>query len=80
MKLLRITKQGENYKVRSEVPVRVLGISLGTRLVDYLYLTSENKWVLAVSKKPAGKFAQKKLNKWLKDHKRFIEGQEMPLF
>ncbi|PTX43000.1 hypothetical protein C8P64_1524 [Christiangramia gaetbulicola] len=73
MKLINVSRNNEGYIVKALLSYRLLGLQLFSRVKVYELKESHNAWYEASSKKKVSKRKRLKLNKWLKDHQKFIE-------
>lgn len=73
MKLVNISKTGDVYIVKTMHPVRVLGFNIITNQRSYAFNEKEEYWYELATGKKVSKKKRSKLNKWLTDHKKFIE-------
>ena len=76
MKLINISKSGDTYVVKALHPVRILGIQIFSFVKIYRLSEDGNYWFEEKSKKKVSRYKIIKLEKWLKDHKKFIEKTE----
>lgn len=72
MKLVNLSKQDGNYKLRALIPFKILGITLTNSVREFIYREKDSSWYTLKGKK-VSKNKRMILDKWLKDHKRFIE-------
>lgn len=73
MRLVNISKVDDAYLIKASVPYKFLGIEFMAS--DRLYKKKENEddWNEAETGKKVPINRKLKLNKWLKDHQKFIE-------
>ena len=72
MKLVNISKSDEKYIIKALITYKVLGISLFSSVKSYAYNEEKDWYELKTGKTPS-KSKILKLDKWLKDHQKFIE-------
>ena len=72
MRLLSLTKRGDSYMVKAKSFRKILGITVSTTVQEYIYPVNESNWY-SIEGKIVNDFRKKQLDKWLKDHQRFIE-------
>lgn len=71
MRLLSITRKDEAYKVKAEIERKFLGAFIGSRIREY---TKKDKgWYELGNGKPVTNEERRMLDRWLKDHRKFIE-------
>ncbi len=73
MQLINILKTGETYQINALHTVKLLGVNLFSRSRSYSFSEENNEWYEIKSGKRISSQAEIKLNKWLKDHQKFIE-------
>lgn len=73
MKLINVSRNNEGYIVKALLNYRFLGLQLFSRIEVYELTESNNTWYEASGGKKVSKRKRLKLNKWLKDHQKFIE-------
>lgn len=71
MRLINLSKKGDTYVVKALQFFRILGINLWSNTAEFRKEDSSANWYNADSKK-VGPRTSKILDKWLKDHQRFI--------
>lgn len=72
MRLVNLSKKDDTYMVKAIIPFRILGLTIASPARVFIYQEKNNNWKTS----KGGKVSKKKkmiLNKWLRDHKRFIE-------
>ena len=62
--------------VKAKTFKRFLGLTLSTTVEEYICPENEDSWYNIEGKKVVN-FKKKQLDRWLKDHKRFIEHDEL---
>ncbi|MCP9199950.1 hypothetical protein MKO06_08535 [Gramella sp. GC03-9] len=72
MRLLSLSKSGDNYLVKARTIRRIFGITISTTVQEYINRVNENEWYSIEGKKITD-YRKTQLDKWLKDHQRFIE-------
>lgn len=72
MKLINLSKKDEGYKLRALILFKFLGITIFTTEREFLFKENEKTWYTSKGKKVSDN-KRIMLDKWLKDHKRFIE-------
>lgn len=72
MKLVNLSKQDDTYKLRALIPYKLLGVTLTSTAREFIYREKEGSWYTSKGKK-VSENKKMMLDKWLKDHKRFIE-------
>ncbi len=73
MQLVNISKTGDTYTVKALKTFKLLGLQLFSKVTSYTISPQDKDWCAADK---AGDISEKtkiKLNKWLRDHQRFIE-------
>ncbi len=73
MRLVNISKSGENYLIKASHYIKVLGIEIYSKVKTYKLTNNEKQWQRLGSSKKVSSRKTAKLNKWLKDHQKFIE-------
>ena len=72
MKLINLSKKGDTYTVKAISASKIFGITLSNTVQEFIKPLGEEDWYNIEGRK----VSQKKkfiLDKWLKDHQRFIE-------
>ena len=72
MRLINLSKKGDTYTVKAKTSYKLFGLTLSSTVQEYVKPVSEENWYDIQGKKTSEK-KKMLLNKWLKDHKRFIE-------
>ncbi|MCG9970361.1 hypothetical protein [Christiangramia crocea] len=72
MKLINLSKKGEAYTAKAKTSFKLFGITFSSTVQEFIKPVSEENWYDFEGRKVS---ENKKiiLNKWLKDHQRFIE-------
>lgn len=73
MKLVNISKSGENYLIKALHSFKLFGLIFYSKVKTYKLSKDEEHWYLMDSKEEVSVREKTKLNKWLKDHQKFIE-------
>ena len=73
MKLVNISKSGENYFVKALHQSKIFGMHIFSKVKTYKLSKDESNWYLLDSGKKVSERKKAKLDKWLKDHQKFIE-------
>lgn len=73
MKLINISKTENSYLVKALIQYKIFGIQIGSEIKEFKKSTNDNAWYTLNGKKKASKGQRLKLEKWLKDHQKFIE-------
>ena len=73
MKLINISKSGNTYTVKALHPVKIFGIQMFSYVKSYALSEDHKYWYEIKSDKKVSRSKSLKLNKWLKDHQKFIE-------
>ena len=73
MNLVNISKEESCYKIKSVKYVKVFGVTLYSYDKLFVKETESAQWINQNTKKKATQAESFKLNKWLKDHRKFIE-------
>lgn len=73
MKMVSISKAEGSYKVKALHPFKIFGIQIMATEKFYKLSDDHTCWYRLDSGKKASHNKQMKLNKWLKDHQKFIE-------
>lgn len=71
MRLINLSKKGDAYVVKAQKLFRILGISIGSNFQEFIKKDGDHYWYTAEGKKVKPKNSRI-LDKWLKDHQRFI--------
>ena len=72
MRLIRIISKNKRYIVDAEVSLKLLGINFFTRTKSFVTAKDSINWRELPSKSKVSRKKEKKLNKWIQDHERFI--------
>lgn len=72
MKLINLSKKGEMYSVKAQTSFKVFGFNISHTVQEFVRPFSEDNWYDLEGRKVSEKKASI-LNKWLRDHQRFIE-------
>ncbi len=72
MRLINLSKKGDTYTVKAKTSSKLFGLTLSSTVQEYVKPVSEENWYDIQGRKVSEK-KKMLLNKWLKDHKRFIE-------
>ncbi|MUP42876.1 hypothetical protein [Christiangramia aestuarii] len=75
MKLVNISKPEDTYIVKVLHTYKLFGLSLSSYVKAYACSNDEN-WYEVKNGKKVSRNKSVKLNKWLKDHQKFIEKAE----
>jgi len=73
MKLVNIAKTGDTYEVKALDPVKIFGIQILATVNTYKLSDDHSFWYKVNSRKKVSGKKMLRLNKWLKDHQKFIE-------
>ncbi len=73
MRLVCLQNTEDAYVAKAEIVRKAFGIALGKKSKDYIKKNSENIWREKKSKKKVSQKEKAHLNKWLNDHKKFVE-------
>ncbi len=73
MKLINVSRNNEVYSIKTLHSYRLLGLQFLSRVKVYVLNESNTAWYEASSRKKVSEKKALKLNKWLKDHQKFIE-------
>ncbi|WP_298247075.1 hypothetical protein [uncultured Christiangramia sp.] len=73
MNLVNISKEENCYKIKSVKYVKVFGTTLYSYDKIFVKQTESNQWINKNTNKEATQAESLKLDKWLKDHQKFIE-------
>jgi len=73
MNLVNISKEESCYKIKSVKYVKVFGVTLYSYDKLFVKETESAQWINVNTNKKASQAESIKLNKWLKDHRKFIE-------
>ncbi|WP_037314703.1 hypothetical protein [Salegentibacter sp. Hel_I_6] len=73
MRLVYLQNIDDAYVAKAEISVKAFGLSVRRKTKIFTRKTSENIWREEKSNKIASKRETAFLNKWLKDHQKFIE-------
>lgn len=73
MKLINISRTGDTYLVKTLIPYRIFGIQIASEIKEFKKSAKDKAWYTINGNKKASKVQRIKLEKWLKDHQKFIE-------
>jgi len=73
MKLIKVSKSENTYQIQALISYEVLGIPLPSKERSFIKQEGDNNWYNIKSHKKVSEKRQLQLNKWLKDHQKFIE-------
>jgi len=73
MKLIKVSKSDNAYEIQALISYEVLGIPLPSKERSFTKHESDTIWYNKKSQKKVSEKRQIQLNKWLKDHQKFIE-------
>ena len=73
MKMIKVSKSDNVYEIQALISYEVLGILLPSKKRSFIKQEGDNKWYNKKSQKKVSEKRQLQLNKWLKDHQKFIE-------
>lgn len=73
MKLIKILKTSDGYEVKTLLTYKFLGKQIFSREQTYIKSKPDKNWYVSGSNSDVSEQKQAKLNKWLNDHKKFIE-------
>lgn len=76
MKLIHLKKKNDTYVAKAHHEKNFLGISLFSRMYEFILSPGENHWRYTKNRKKVNNYHQKYLKHRLSDHKRFIEKRE----
>jgi len=72
MKLITMSKTDTAYTVKARKTLRIAGQELKSNIMEYTFSLDRKEWYTSQGKKVSSN-KKKYLNKWLKDHQKFIE-------
>lgn len=75
MKMINISRNGDQYIIKTINSTKVLGMDLLQKNKSYQKKVDEEEWFELSSGKTVSAQKKLKLDKWLKDHQKFIEHQ-----
>ena len=73
MKMINISRNADHYIIKTIDSVRMLGKDMFSRNKTYQKKFSDDTWYESNSDKAVSEQKKLKLDKWLKDHRKFIE-------
>jgi len=73
MKLIKVLKTNNTYEIKTLITYRFLNIRFLSLEKSFIKNKEENSWIETKSHKRAPKEKELKLDKWLKNHQKFIE-------
>lgn len=73
MKLINISRTDDGYLIKALISLKIFGIHIASLIREYTTSKDDNHWYDANSHKKVSKRQKLKLDKWLKDHQKFIE-------
>jgi len=73
MNLVNISKEERGYKIKSIKYIKLLGTSIYSSHNTFSKEFGKDQWINEKNNKPASEPEAVKLDKWLRDHKKFIE-------
>jgi len=73
MKLVYLQKTDDAYIAKAEITIKAFGVALGKKSKTFIRKNSDETWRSEKSNKIASRKETAYLNKWLSDHKRFVE-------
>lgn len=73
MKMINISRNGDNYIIKTINSTRVLGKDMFSKNKSYKQNKNDEEWYELSSEKAVSAEKKIKLDRWLKDHQKFIE-------
>lgn len=73
MKLIYLTQKDNFYVAKALQESKLLGIIFSRKIREYEFEEDKQEWMYRGNGKKVSRTRQKYLNKWLEDHKKFIE-------
>ena len=73
MKLVNISRSENTYEVKALHPIKILSIHIMAFIKTYKLSDDHTYWYNLNSEKKVSRKQRFKLDKWLKDHQKFIE-------
>lgn len=73
MKLIFLTHKDNHYVAKALQETKFLGITIFTKIREFEFKEGSQIWVYRNNGKRVRRARQNHLNKWLEDHKKFIE-------
>lgn len=73
MKLINISRTGDTYLVKTLISYRIFGIQIASEIKEFKKSSKDDNWYTVNGDQKASKGQRVKLEKWLKDHQKFIE-------
>lgn len=77
MKLICLTHKDNIYLARALQETKLLGVTLARNIKEFEFRKDQQDWVYKGSGKKVSRSRQVHLNKWLEDHKKFIEHERV---
>ena len=73
MRLINVSRINNEYLIQAMLSVKNFGINFFSHTKYYLKEVKDNRWYEAKTGNKVSEFEQTKLNKWLRDHQKFIK-------
>ena len=73
MNLVNISKEDSGYKIKSVKYIKIFGTTVYSYDKMFRLEPETERWINQATQKRATEAESIKLNKWLKDHRKFIE-------
>jgi hypothetical protein len=73
MKLVNISKSGNTYLIKAVIPLKILGLEIASKIRVFSLTEEHNEWFDSKTGQKASRSKVAKLDKWLRDHQKFVE-------
>ena len=73
MRLINVSRINNAYLIQAMISIKFFGIKFFSHTKYYVKEVENNSWYEAKTGNKVSEFEETKLNKWLKEHQKFIE-------